>query len=305
MVKNPDTRNAKSKIQFPTSYNTILNGRKVSYFDTEGELAANNPNYLSQKPPLLLIHGWISVKEIFVTFIHELSHKYRVIAPDYPGFGWSEAIQVGSELDEFSDFTSDFIELLNLGKVNLYGGSLGGVLAAKFAAKYPDKTIKVVARATPVHYSQFPIYFTMLPARLFLKMKPVIHSSQFRYIFRKMWHHERRSLDVLEWDYWEDKLDVRDKVLEVMFDCFEKNVSIELARISMVYLQRLDLLKELRDNKADGLFMINDFDTKVKARLELYEKVPNYKIMRFSSKSHTSLEEDVSEVTRKMIEYYG
>lgn len=297
-------KDATAEIQFPTLYEATINGRHVEYFDTEGDLAAMNPNYRSSKPAILLIHGWISVKEIFVTFIDELKDEYRIVAPDYPGFGRSEAIPIDSQLDAYSDFTANFIDHLGIEKIYVYGGSLGGVIASKFAAKYPERTIKVISRATPIHRSQFPLYFRVWPARVFLQQRPIINSGAFIAIFRATWHRERSTYRVLEWDYWHDKLEIRRKVLQVMFDCFEENVSFEIARVCMVYLQNMDLRDELSKNRAKGLFMVNSKDTKVKMDLELYKVVPNYTIEIFSSKAHTSLEERVDQVTRSMREYF-
>lgn len=301
-MKHPDV--PQTNIPFPKAYTTKISGKNVEYFDTEGDRVSRNSNYISEKPTIILIHGWISVKEIFVTFIPLLEQKYRVIAPDLPGFGNSEEIPLDRNIDAYSDFIADFIDQLNLGEVYLYGGSLGGVLVTKFGLAYPEKAAKIVSRATPLHYSQFPLYFTMPIARWFLRQRWAVKSWWFRYIFKLAWHAERRSYRVIEWDYWKDKINVRNRVLQQMFECFDSRISIESAIVSINYLQTLDLTGLLKENKAEGLFMINDLDTKVKAKRDLYEAVPGYEVQIFSSKAHTSLEERVDEVVEKMIEYF-
>src|SRR5579872_5065359 len=41
-------------------------------------------------PTLLLLHGFPSSSHMFRNLIHELADQYRVIAPDLPGFGFSD-----------------------------------------------------------------------------------------------------------------------------------------------------------------------------------------------------------------------
>ena len=71
---NKDTNNA-------TSYHTTkINGVEIFYREAESK----------NKPTILLLHGYPTSSHMFRNLIPELSKKYHVIAPDYPGFGRSE-----------------------------------------------------------------------------------------------------------------------------------------------------------------------------------------------------------------------
>jgi len=66
----------------PTHYRTIdVEGVKIFYRE------AGDPN----APAILLLHGLPSSSHMFRDLIRLLSDRYHVIAPDYPGFGFSDA----------------------------------------------------------------------------------------------------------------------------------------------------------------------------------------------------------------------
>ena len=45
-------------------------------------------------PTVLLLHGWPSSSHMFRNLIPELADRFHLIAPDYPGFGYSDAPSV-------------------------------------------------------------------------------------------------------------------------------------------------------------------------------------------------------------------
>jgi len=61
----------------------------------------------SELPLLLLLQGFPSSSHMFRDLINELSGKYHLIAPDYPGFGQSYT----PELENF-DYTFDHLSLV-------------------------------------------------------------------------------------------------------------------------------------------------------------------------------------------------
>ena len=61
-----------------TKYRTIeIDGLDIFYRE------AGSPD----APVILLLHGFPTSSHMFRNLIPALSHKYRLIAPDYPGFG--------------------------------------------------------------------------------------------------------------------------------------------------------------------------------------------------------------------------
>ena len=90
--------------------------------------------------PLLLIHGFGADKDNFTRVSRFLTPSYRVVVPDLPGYG-------GSSKPADADYgilaqverLRAFARQLNLGKVHVGGNSMGGYIAAAWAAKYPDE----------------------------------------------------------------------------------------------------------------------------------------------------------------------
>ena len=88
--------------------------------------------------PLVLIHGFGADKDNFTRVAGILTHRFRVIAPDLPGFG--EASRDGAanyHIDAQVERLRAFIDQLGLGAVHLGGSSMGGFIAAQYAATYP------------------------------------------------------------------------------------------------------------------------------------------------------------------------
>jgi pimeloyl-ACP methyl ester carboxylesterase len=105
-----------------------VDGDTWSYLDSGGD-----------QEPVVLLHGFGADKDIWVAYGRLLRKRFRVIAPDLPGFGESKR-------DPALDYTAAaqckrlrrFIEQLGLTKVHLAGNSLGGFIAACYALTYPE-----------------------------------------------------------------------------------------------------------------------------------------------------------------------
>lgn len=90
--------------------------------------------------PLLLIHGFGADKNNFTRVARLLTPHYRVVIPDLPGFG--DASKPGEASYAIADQVErlrQFARGLGLGRMHLGGSSMGGFIAAAWAAKYPDE----------------------------------------------------------------------------------------------------------------------------------------------------------------------
>src|SRR5690606_4095488 len=76
----------------------------------------------AKAPTLLLLHGFPTSSHMFRNLIPALSDKYHVIAPDFPGFGYSSAPPVDKfeyTFDNLSHIIEKFTEQLKLDKYSL------------------------------------------------------------------------------------------------------------------------------------------------------------------------------------------
>jgi len=97
---------------------------------------------------ILLIHGFAANKDNWILFAKYLTGDYHVVIPDIPGFGESSQIQSESYAAENQLKRIDqFTEALKLERFHLAGNSMGGMLAAMYGAKYPQKVITLALLA--------------------------------------------------------------------------------------------------------------------------------------------------------------
>lgn len=90
--------------------------------------------------PLVLVHGFTANKDIWDAAARHLTPRYTVYAPDLPGFG-------DASRDPNADYSYDaqvenlhaFLQGLGLKRFHLGGSSMGGGVAALYAAKYPQE----------------------------------------------------------------------------------------------------------------------------------------------------------------------
>jgi triacylglycerol lipase len=90
--------------------------------------------------PIVLLHGFGADKDHFTRLAVHLTGAYRVIAPDLPGFGEaSRNPEANHSMAAQAANVLAFIDRLGLRRVHIGGNSMGGFIAAEFAARYPDR----------------------------------------------------------------------------------------------------------------------------------------------------------------------
>lgn len=100
--------------------------------------------------PLILIHGWSMSSAVWKFQLKELASLFRVIAPDLPGHGKSDAIHDGFTLAGACNTVISLCEALNLEQCILCGWSLGGFVALQSIASIRGRLAGLVLTgATP------------------------------------------------------------------------------------------------------------------------------------------------------------
>jgi pimeloyl-ACP methyl ester carboxylesterase len=79
--------------------------------------------------PLLFIHGWGVSSAAFSEFFDRLAEHYRVIAPDLPGFGRSQASGAPVSYTGFADVLAGLLDDLEIERAHVAGISMGGGIA--------------------------------------------------------------------------------------------------------------------------------------------------------------------------------
>lgn len=79
---------------------------------------------------LLFLHGWGTAGSTFAKLTEPLEGQYTVLIPDLPGFGGTEVPPEAWSLDNYADFTANFLAKLGIKEVYcIVGHSFGGAVA--------------------------------------------------------------------------------------------------------------------------------------------------------------------------------
>ena len=105
--------------------------------------------------PVILIHGLSVGRTVWNRLAEDASKLFTVYAVDLPGFGCSDAPDLPYGVPFYVDFLLKFMDEANIERATIIGSSMGGKIAAMFAAKYPERVSKLVLIApgglTPCH----------------------------------------------------------------------------------------------------------------------------------------------------------
>jgi len=106
---------------------------------------------------VVLLHEMSTSMETWDYVLPELTRQHRVLRYDLRGFGLSERIHGAITMDDEMQDLRALLENLNIrGKVTLIGGAIGGAIALKYAATYPEQVNAVVA-ISPAAYMKAKI----------------------------------------------------------------------------------------------------------------------------------------------------
>ncbi len=95
-------------------------------------------------PNLIFLHGLGGDAGMWAGNIGPASEKYHVYALDQIGFGESDKPLIDYKIQTFVEFLQGFMQALAIPKASLVGNSLGGWIAADFAAQRPEMVDKLV-----------------------------------------------------------------------------------------------------------------------------------------------------------------
>ena len=92
-------------------------------------------------PPLLLLHGWPEFWATWEPVIGRLAGEYRLIAPDFRGFGESGNPEAGRSdragADTLADDVIALLDALGLERVGIVGHDVGAFVMQRLAIRYP------------------------------------------------------------------------------------------------------------------------------------------------------------------------
>jgi pimeloyl-ACP methyl ester carboxylesterase len=148
-----------------------------------------------RNPALLLLHGFPASSFMFRELIDRLSDAFHVIAPDYPGFGYSDAPprqEFSYTFDHLAEVVEKFSEKCGLARYALYMQDFGGPVGFRLASKRPEKVSFQIVQNANAYEEGLPDSFWAPARALWSEPSPV----NFQKIREAAMSHE-----ALEWNY--------------------------------------------------------------------------------------------------------
>ncbi len=123
-----------------------INYRSVTVGNVEVAYRESGP---IDAPVLLLLHGFPTSSHMFRDLIPLLSDRYRLIAPDLPGFGQTKAPPRGEfdyTFDNLAKTMNGFTETLGLKTYALYVFDYGAPTGYRMAAAHPERITAIISQ---------------------------------------------------------------------------------------------------------------------------------------------------------------
>jgi pimeloyl-ACP methyl ester carboxylesterase len=120
-------------------YNIIVNGLNIFYREAGPKDA----------PVILLLHGYPTSSFMYRNLIPILAEKYRVIAPDLTGFGFSDApprVKFKYTFDNLANAIQGFIDKLELKRFAIYIFDYGAPVGLRLALANQEKITGIISQ---------------------------------------------------------------------------------------------------------------------------------------------------------------
>lgn len=99
---------------------------------------------------VIFLHGLLGSSKSWAFQFDRLAPRHRVIAWDAPGFG--ESALIPAAIDAYAETLRDLVLHVGQGPVSLVGHSMGGTVAACFAARCPELVSRLVLSCSHAGY---------------------------------------------------------------------------------------------------------------------------------------------------------
>lgn len=100
-------------------------------------------------PALLLLHGFPTSSHMFRDLIPALADDYYVVAPDLPGFGFSESpdrAQFRYTFDHLADVIDRFTTVARLARYAIYVFDYGAPVGFRLATRHPERITAIISQ---------------------------------------------------------------------------------------------------------------------------------------------------------------
>ena len=215
---------------------------------------------------VLILPGWGTNINVYMSMINSISSYANVICPDMPGFGESEEPKAAWDLNQYVDFIIEFIKSQNIKELDIIGHSNGGRITIRMMNRkdlgFKINKIILIGSAGIVHKKTFKM---KIKIKIYKIGKKVLSSKLIKKLFP----------DALA--KFQNKSGSEDY----------KNAS-PVMRQSMVKLVNEDLQAELPNVNAPTLLIWGEKDTAtpIEDALIMEKTIPDAGLVKYSDCTH-------------------
>ena len=243
---------------------------------------------------MVLIHGTGASLHTWEGWIPYFGKNFQILRFDLPAFGLTGPHPTHNySISYYVDFVNKLLEKLQVDSCVMAGNSLGGHIAWRFAAKYPEKVQKLVL----IDASAYP---NNKPTPLAFKLARNQMSSTFMRYVTPRFLVKSSLLDV----YGNDEL-VTDELVDRYFDMQlrEGNRSAFIARANQVKSETLEQeIGRIQTIQQPTLILWGEEDNwiPVEHAHRFFDDLPNGKLVTYEGIGHVPMEEIPDETARDL-----
>jgi pimeloyl-ACP methyl ester carboxylesterase len=257
-------------------------------------------------PVVLLLHGFPSSSHMFRNLIPLLADKYRVLAPDFPGYGNSSAPSVDEydyTYERFTDVIEQFTQRLGLSSYTIYLQDIGSSVGYRLAVRHPERVTALVIQNGEAYLEGINEEF-FKPLRAYWEDRTEENAKPLRdwllTINGTKWHYTYgvRNEEAISPDNWiidqalEDRLGNKEIQLAILYDT---RTNLSLYSKWQEYFRTHQPPALIVWGKNDGIFTVEG--------ARLYKKDLKNAELHLLDTGHFALEEDLAEISSLMRDF--
>ena len=150
---------------------------------------------MKNTPTILLLHGFPTSSHMFRNLIPALSDRFHLVAPDYPGFGYSSMPSPDEfqyTFDRLAEVMEKFINVIGLENYSLYLMDYGAPVGFRLAVKHPERVQALIIQNGNAYEEGLREFWE--PIKEYWKEKTEANADALQKLF---------TLDATKWQYTE------------------------------------------------------------------------------------------------------